>query len=174
MGSVSNRRPFCRPLRVGNAVAVSATALRRAGCGVIPTAHARGRRTFRASTPGAAASLSSSCNKPLGKIVVLVLSQQILPSEPRRRSRVGASFLWGKPPPFGRAAGLIGVRRPGLCGLSLDPSSLSILLGCFGRRSSSKGCTTPVENRRLVSVPPKEKLFGPCPVNPRCSNVGHA
>ena len=30
--------------------------MRRAGCGVIPTAHARGRRTFRASTPGAAAS----------------------------------------------------------------------------------------------------------------------
>ena len=34
-------------------------------------------------------------------------------------------------------------------------SSFSILLGCFGRRSSSKGRTTPVENRRLVSVPLK-------------------
>ena len=44
----------------------------------------------------------------------------------------------------------------------------SILLGCFGRRSSSKGRTTPVENRRLVSVPPKEKLFGPRPVDLRC------
>jgi hypothetical protein len=61
------------------------------------------------------------------------------------------------------------------CGrLRLDQSSFSILLGCFGRRSSSKGRTTPVENRRLVSVPPKEKLFGPRPVDLRCSNVGHA
>ena len=55
-----------------------------------------------------------------------------------------------------------------------DPPSLSILLRCFRRRSTSKDLATLVENLRLVSAPPKEKLFGPRPMNARCLNLGQA
>ena len=46
-----------------------------------------------------------------------------------------------------------------------DPVSLRILLCCFWRRPSPSDLMVLVENLRLVSALPKEKVFEPCPVD---------